>query len=72
MTIAIANCVTIPLTLSFESADKYLQSSIAYKIFNIGSTFFFITDMIINAKTTIINEAGEEITNQRKILLYYF
>lgn len=69
--IAIANCVTIPLTLSFDAAEIWLGESTIYNMFNIGSSFFFITDMVISAKTTIINEAGEEISDQTKILKNY-
>jgi hypothetical protein len=69
--IAIVNSFAIPLTLSFERLGEELHKNTLYQVVNVGSTFFFIADIMLNARTTYYTKEGEQIFDDKKILKNY-
>ena len=65
MILAIFNCLTIPLSVSFDPA--FMRQSI-FTAINYLIDFLFLADLVINCRTTFINsKTGEEIKTPKAI-----
>ena len=68
MASAIFNCFTIPLKVAFEpeEMDKpYIM------ILNSCIDLVFLIDIVVNFRTTFMDEKGEEVADPRRIAMNY-
>lgn len=69
MFLATVNCFQVPYTLAFTDGTK---QNIFQDLFNGLIDIFFMVDVIINFRSSYINEStGEEITDSKKIAIAY-
>lgn len=69
MLLATINCFQVPYNVAFS--DK-VRSNIFQDIFNGLIDIFFMIDVVINFRSSYINEStGEEITDSKKIAIDY-
>lgn len=69
--IAIFNCITIPLSLSFDQIAASFETNTYYNFINISSTLFFIADIFLNFNTTYYDQDGEEVLDKKRIRIHY-
>lgn len=66
---AIFNAFTIPITVAFP--DWTFMDTLYAKVFGYFIDFFFLCDIIVNFRTTILNRTGEEVTSSIQIAVEY-
>ena len=68
MASAIFNCFSIPFKVAFEPEE---MNKNYFSIINSFIDLVFLIDMIVNFRTTFMDEKGEEISDPRRIALNY-
>ncbi|CAI2372633.1 unnamed protein product [Moneuplotes crassus] len=69
MLLATINCFQVPYNVAFSDEAK---SNVWYDLFNGLIDVFFMADVVVNFRSSYINEStGEEITESKKIALDY-